>query len=140
MTTIRIGGLELRFLQDKHATAGRLDVFEMIVQPQARMPVAHYHESWDETICGLDGTLTMRISGQDRPVGPGDSVFIAKGVVHGFRNDSTRPARCLCILTPGVLGPEYFQEVAALAAAGAPDPQKMKAVMLRYGLVPAPNE
>lgn len=139
MTTIRIGGLELRFLQDRHATAGRLDVFEMIVQPQARMPVAHYHESWDETICGLDGTLTMRISGEDRAVGPGDSVFIAKGVVHGFRNDGDRPARCLCILTPGVLGPEYFQEVAALAAAGAPDPEKMKAVMLRYGLVPAPN-
>lgn len=139
MTTIRIGGLELRFLQDRHTTAGRLDVFEMIVQPQARMPVAHYHESWDETICGLDGTLTMRINGQDRPVGQGDSVFIAKGVVHGFRNDGDGPARCLCILTPGALGPEYFQEVAALAAAGAPDPEKMKAVMLRYGLVPAPN-
>lgn len=139
MTTIRIGGLELRFLQDRHTTAGRLDVFEMIVQPQARMPVAHYHESWDETICGLDGTLTMRINGQDRPVGPGDSVFIAKGVVHSFRNDGDGPARCLCILTPGALVPEYFQEVAALAAAGAPDPEKMKAVMLRYGLVPAPN-
>ena len=45
METIRIGGLEPRFLQTKDETAGSLDVFEMTVQPNARMPVAHYHES-----------------------------------------------------------------------------------------------
>ncbi len=51
--TIAIGGLALRFLQTKEGTAGSLDAFEMTVQPNARMPVAHYHESWDETIYGL---------------------------------------------------------------------------------------
>jgi hypothetical protein len=43
--TLGIGGLELRFLQTKEETAGSLDAFEMTVQPNARMPVAHYHES-----------------------------------------------------------------------------------------------
>jgi hypothetical protein len=38
-----------------------------------------------------------------------------------------------------VLGPGYFREVAALVAGGAPDPAKMKEVMLRHGLVPAPQ-
>jgi hypothetical protein len=52
--TISIGGLELRFLQTKEQTAGSLDAFEMTVQPNARMPVAHYHESWDETILRVD--------------------------------------------------------------------------------------
>ena len=37
--TIGIGGLELRFLQTKDETADSLDAFEMIVQPNARMPV-----------------------------------------------------------------------------------------------------
>jgi hypothetical protein len=50
LETIGIGGLELRFLKTKDETAGSLDAFEMTVQPNARMPVAHYHESWDETI------------------------------------------------------------------------------------------
>jgi hypothetical protein len=50
-----------------------------------------------------------------------------------------RAASCLCILTPGVLGPGYFREIAAVLAGGAPDPVKMKEIMLRHGLVPAPQ-
>ncbi|HJU31313.1 MAG TPA: hypothetical protein VJ740_07660 [Hyphomicrobiaceae bacterium] len=42
------------------------------------------------------------------------------------------------MLTPGVLGPAYFREIASLLAAGAPDPAKMKDTMLRHGLVPVP--
>jgi hypothetical protein len=39
----------------------------------------------------------------------------------------------------GVLGPGYFREIAPLLAGGAPDPAKMKTVMLREGLVPVPQ-
>src|SRR6476660_7964282 len=116
---ISIGGLELRFLQTKDETGGSLDVFEMTVQPNARMPIPHYHESWDETIYGLSRVTTWRVAGGDVAVGPGQSVFIKRGVVHGFRNDTHEPATCPCILSPGVLGPAYFREVAALLTGGA---------------------
>jgi quercetin dioxygenase-like cupin family protein len=135
--TIGIGGLELRFLQTKDETAGSLDAFEMIVQPNAGVPIAHYHESWDETIYGLMGVSTWRVDGQDIMLKPGQSIFIKRGIVHAFRNDTQEATTCLCILTPGVLGPGYFREIAALLAEGAPDPVKMKAIMLRHGLVPA---
>ena len=36
---IRLGSIEVRFLKSKHDTAGSLDMFEMICQPKARMPV-----------------------------------------------------------------------------------------------------
>ena len=137
--TIGIGGLELRFLQTKDETAGSLDAFEMMVQPNAGVPIAHYHESWDETIYGLMGVSTWRVDGQDIALEPGQSIFIKRGIVHAFRNDSQEATTCLCILTPGVLGPGYFREIAALLAEGAPDPVKMKAIMLRHGLVPAPQ-
>jgi quercetin dioxygenase-like cupin family protein len=135
---IRVGGLELRFLRSKEDTDGSLDMFEMTVQPNARMPVPHYHETWDETIYGLAGVTTWRIDGQDVGVGSGQTVFIKRGIVHGFRNDTQEPATCLCVLSPGVLGPAYFRELAALIASGAPDLAKMKEIMLRYGLVPVP--
>jgi quercetin dioxygenase-like cupin family protein len=135
---IRIGGLELRFLRSKEETGGSLDMFEMTVQPNARMPVPHYHETWDETIYGLAGTTTWRIDGHDVGVGPGQTVFIKRGVVHGFRNDTQEPALCLCVLSPGVLGPAFFREMAALITGGPPDLAKMKETMLRYGLVPVP--
>ena len=137
--TIRIGGLELRFLHTGESTGGSLDAFEMTAQPNARMPVPHYHESWDELVYGLAGTSIWRVDGQDIALAPGQSVFIRRGVVHGFRNDSQAPATCLCVLTPGVLGPGYFREMAAALGSGAPDPAKMKQIMLRHGLVPAPG-
>jgi quercetin dioxygenase-like cupin family protein len=136
---IRLGGLELRFLQSKEDTGGSLDMFEMTVQPNARMPVPHYHESWDETVWGLAGVTTWRVAGNDVMVAPGECLFIKRGVVHGFRNGTREPATCLCVLTPGVLGPAYFREMAALLADGAPDLIRMKETMLRHGLVPVPT-
>jgi len=137
--TIRIGGLEVRFLHSKETTRGGLDVFEMTVQPNARMPVPHYHESWDEVAYGLTGATTFHVAGQEHVLRPGQSVFIGRGIVHGFRNDTHETTTCLCILTPGVLGPAYFREMAALMSGGAPDLARMKETMLRYGLVPVPT-
>jgi quercetin dioxygenase-like cupin family protein len=137
--TINFAGLELRFLASKDDTQGSLDLFEMTVQPKARMPIPHYHKSWDETVFGLTGITTWRIDGRDVAVEPRGSAFIRRGVVHGFRNDGDAPATCLCILTPGILGIGYFREMQALLASGAPpDPVTMKETMLRHGLVPAP--
>jgi hypothetical protein len=38
---IAFSGLELRFLRSGEETGGRLDLFEMVVRPNARMPIAH---------------------------------------------------------------------------------------------------
>jgi hypothetical protein len=49
-------------------------------------------------------------------------------------------ATALAIITPGILGPEYFREVAAVVAAaagGPPDLAALGAAMLRHGLTPA---
>jgi hypothetical protein len=44
-------------------------------------------------------------------------------------------------VTPGILGPDYFRELAALvegAAGGPPDLAAIAEVMRRHGLTPAP--
>ena len=134
--TIDFGALQLKFLQSKDDTAGSLDMFEMTLQPNARMPIPHYHDRWDETIYGLSGISTWRIDGRDIDLAPGETVFIKRGVVHGFTNRTTEAASCLCTLSPGVLGPQYFRDMAGLLSAGTPDPAKMRETMLRYGLIP----
>src|SRR5216684_9032193 len=135
---IRVGSLELRFLCSKHDTGGGLDMLEMTCPPDGRMPVPHYHRDWDETIYGLSGVVTFTVDGKQVEIGPGDTIFIRRGVVHGFDNRSKAPARCLCVLTPGVLGPEFFREMGAeLAANTPPDPAKMRTIMERHGLIPA---
>jgi hypothetical protein len=37
--TINLGSLQLKFLQSKEDTAGSLDMFEMTLQPNARVPI-----------------------------------------------------------------------------------------------------
>jgi len=136
--TIDLGPLKLKFLQSKDATDGSIDMFEMTAQPNARMPIPHYHDRWDETVYGLAGRITFRVDGKDIDIGPGETVFIKRGIVHSFTNRTAEPATCLCTLSPGVLGPQFFKDIAKLQAAGTPDPAKMKETMLRYGLIPAP--
>ncbi len=134
--TIQIGPIVLRFLRSKHDTAGSLDMFEMDVVSEGRMPVPHYHRNWDETVYGLRGTLMFHVDGKPVTLDPGDTLFIPRGTVHGFENRSGTLATCLCVLTPGVLGPEYFREVSTVAAAGKPDSAVLREIMLRHGLVP----
>jgi quercetin dioxygenase-like cupin family protein len=135
---ISMGGLTLEFLESKETTGGSLDMFRFTAQPGARMPVPHYHESWDEAVYGLAGEMLFTVDGKDVPVRPGETLFIKRGIVHGFRNETSSPATCLSVLSPGVLGTAYFREVAGLLTQGAPDPARMKEVMLRYGLIPVP--
>ena len=137
--TIRVGTLELRFLRDKHETHGSLDMFEMTCPPDGRMPEAHYHRDWDETAYGLTGALTFTVDGTPIELGPGDTLFIPRGTVHRFDNRSGADATCLCILTPGVLGPDYFRELGAYLAKGKPDREVVREILLRHGLVPVPG-
>jgi hypothetical protein len=68
------------------------------------------------------------------------SATVSRCDVHAFMAGDAH-ASFLAIATPGVFGPDYFLEIAAVIAAaeGPPDPQAMAAVMLRHGLTPVPS-
>jgi quercetin dioxygenase-like cupin family protein len=135
---IRIGALELRFLVDESNSSGNVVMFEMAVPPHARVPAPHYHRDVDEVVYGLEGTLTMSLDGQKHALRKGDSLFIARGRVHGFENLAPETARSLAVLTPASIGRGYFEEVAAAVnVPGKPDLAQIKEIMLRHGLVPA---
>ena len=133
---IQIGPLVLDFLRSKDDTDGSLDLMRMRVPHEGQMPVPHYHRDWDETVYGLEGELVFTVEGKEHLVRPGDTLFIQRGQVHGFDNRSGADAVCLAALTPGVLGPTYFRELAALIAKGKPDEAVVREIMQRHGLVP----
>jgi quercetin dioxygenase-like cupin family protein len=115
-------------------------MFESTIPAGAKVPVPHYHKDYDETAYGLEGVITFTVEGKTVDLGAGDSYFIPRGTVHGFKNLQNTEGKVLAIVTPGLLGPDYFKEMAAIInAGGPPDVEKMKAVMLRHGLVAAPS-
>ena len=50
-------------------------MFEFDVAIQAKVPMAHSHDGYEETIYGLDGVLTFTMEGKRIEVGPGDVLW-----------------------------------------------------------------
>jgi quercetin dioxygenase-like cupin family protein len=138
---IRVGQMAIRFLVEGEQSAGSVAVFEFDVPADAQVAAAHSHDGYEETIYGLEGALTWTVGGTPTDVGPGEALCIPRGAVHRFDNTRDVDAKALAIVTPGILGPGYFREIAGVldaAAGGPPDLASIGEVMRRHGLTPAP--
>lgn len=138
---IRVGQLVIRFLLEGEASGGSVAVFEFDVPAGAKVPIAHSHDHYEETIYGLEGVLTWTVDGRQNDVGPGQVLCIRRGAVHRFDNTHDVNTKMLAIVSPGILSPNYFREMAAVvkaAAGGPPNPAALAEVMRRHGLTPAP--
>jgi quercetin dioxygenase-like cupin family protein len=129
-----IGSIAIRFVLEGDASGGSVAIFEFDIPPGATFPVPHRHDGYDETIYGLEGTMTWTVGGATTDVGPGDALFIPRGTPHRYRNTSDDTIRELAVVTPGVLGPAYFRELEAVVDSG--DRDAIEAVMRRHGVIP----
>src|SRR5689334_2039462 len=135
---IRVGQIGIKFLLEAADTHGSLAMFEFTVPVGAKVPLPHLHEHYDETIYGVEGVLTLTVDGKPVPIGSGESCFIPRGVMHGFNNLGQQDAKALAVVTPALIGPNFFLECAAIVnAGGPPDINKLKVVLAKHGLVVA---
>jgi len=137
---IHLGGIDVEFLVEAEDSGGAATVFECTVAGGAMVPPPHRHESFDETVYGLEGTVTFTVDGETRDLSAGESLCIRRGQVHQFVNPNDQDAKFLSVATPGVFGPDYFTEirdVLVAAAGGPPDTGALLDVMRRHGLTPA---
>jgi len=138
---IGVGAITVRFLVEGEESAGFVAVFEFDVPAGSKVAAAHSHDGYEETIYGLEGSLTWTVEGVASDIGEGQALCIPRGAVHHFDNTGDVDAKALAMVTPGILGPDYFREVAAVldsAAGGPPDFAALGEVMRRHGLTPAP--
>ena len=136
---ITIGALTVRPRVEPDQSDRSVAIHEFEVPADAGLPLAHSHDAYEETIYGLVGTVTFTIEGTPTDIGPGEAVCIPRGAVHSFANNGEVDATALAIITPGILGADYFREVAAIVAAAAGGPPDLTAigeVMRRHGLTP----
>ena len=124
---IRVGQIGIRFLLEAADTNSSVAMFEFTVPAGAKVPVPHYHKAYDETIYGVEGVVTFTVEGKPVDIGPGETCFIPRGAVHGFNNLKPSDAKALAVITPALLGPDFFKEAAAIVnAGGPPDVEKLK--------------
>ncbi len=133
-------GFLLKVVVPAEATGGQLSVCEQRHPVGYGSPV-HVHEREDQTLVVLEGAITAWSdpsgNATERTLGPGDSVFLPRGVPHAFRVDA-EDTRLLEINTPG--GFEKFHIDAGepadeerLPDPAPPDLDKLMRVAADYG-------
>ena len=139
---IQFGAMSVRFLVEAGESGGSVAMFEITIPADARVPAPHSHDGYEETVYGLAGTSTWKVDGEASELAPGDALCIPRGSVHAFHNHGNDDATALTVVTPGLLGPDFFREAGAiLATAGrsSPDFARLDEVMRRHGVTPVPR-
>lgn len=125
-------GTEYMIQITSEESSGSVGMFEGIV-PAGEGPPIHVHHNEDEVIHVLEGTYRFWLDGAVTTRGPGQSIFLPRGVPHSFQVIGPEQGRNLAVVTPG--GFEgFFVEVAADNLAIPADMPKIVAIAARYGL------
>jgi quercetin dioxygenase-like cupin family protein len=109
-------------------TDGRLLAMEAQYAPGGSPPPEHYHPTQQETFTGISGTVTARIGGVERTIGPGETVTIPARTNHAFWNPGIEPATIKWEVRPALRTERMFEE---LSNAGSTLQQAL--VVSRYG-------
>ncbi|HET8851837.1 MAG TPA: cupin domain-containing protein [Ktedonobacteraceae bacterium] len=128
-------------------TNGAFTLSEAFNPPTTGVP-PHIQHLEDETFIVLQGKYLFRVGDKVLQCGPGEVIYVPRGVPHAFENASTEPARMLILQAPGGIHEQYFAEawepIEDLATlppeAGPPDFEKIRAAAQRHGIemVPPP--
>jgi mannose-6-phosphate isomerase-like protein (cupin superfamily) len=70
----------------------------------------HRHDRHDLLVVILRGYGHMRIGAEERPVGEGSILYVPRGTVHAFRNQSPEPAVSYAVYVPPFDGKDRIEE------------------------------
>ena len=118
-------------------TDGTLSLGEALVRPGSEPPL-HVHAREDETFYVLEGQVVFQRGHERIDAGPGDCVFMPRGLQHGFAV-RTETARLLQVFTPAGLEGAFraLSEPAPAdelppAPTGPPDPAVIEAMTAEF--------
>jgi mannose-6-phosphate isomerase-like protein (cupin superfamily) len=93
------GGIIRELAASRNSSARKQSLAEATI-PVGETVIEHYHKITEEFYYILDGTGLMKIEGEEREVGPGDTVIIAPGQRHKITNNGQIPLVLLACCSP----------------------------------------
>jgi quercetin dioxygenase-like cupin family protein len=93
-------------------------LFTSRTAPGAGVP-PHRHDQEDETFFVLRGAYGFFRDGEQVVVGAGQSVFVPRGMAHGFQNVGEGEAELLIVTSPGQLHESFFADLGIALTPGA---------------------
>lgn len=116
-------GLDLFVRMPPATSDGTMTVIETINAPGFGPPRHRHHET--EVFRVLEGRYLYEVDGKPFHADVGDLVSVPGGAEHGFVNVTSRPARQLIIIVPGLDAVRFFTELAGVMKDGVPDQQAL---------------
>ena len=82
----------------------------------------------------LSGQFQVRVESGSWPVAEGDTVYVAKGTLHGFENSGESAGRLLTIHTPGGSHESFVEEISAANASAGLRTEESDQIAEKYGI------
>jgi mannose-6-phosphate isomerase-like protein (cupin superfamily) len=103
------------YLATGASTGGRFGLYRWEMGPEPAGAQSHYHRTFSESFFVLSGSVQLFDGTTWLDGAPGDFVYVPEGGLHGFRNESGRPASLLILFAPGAPREAYFEGLVELA-------------------------
>lgn len=113
-----ISGERFIFRTTADDSAGELLAFDLVVDPDGRVPGGHVHPVQQETFQVLRGTMRFRKGLRTVVARQGDTVVVPPGAFHRFANAGDEPAVVRVRVEPALRMEQLFETVVALAREG----------------------
>lgn len=128
---LRWAGMEFVIRASAESTGGAFSIIEEIDAVDAP---PHIHTAEAELFYVLEGQHIFTVGDREHEAGPGDLVYVPKGVRHAQRRVIPRTGRTLTMFSPpGMEG--FFRDLAAAEASGEVDDELVDRITTRYGAV-----
>ncbi len=113
-------------------TGGQLGV-SIVTQPPGMASPLHVHTREAEAWFILGGTMTYLADDKLVDLGPGDFIYLPRGVPHGYRTTGSTPVRFLALAVPGKLLDLYDEVGSPAAERRLPDGDAPAGEIARWG-------
>jgi len=137
-TVHKIGRMTMIFTTTAKHNEGGYSLCEAIEPPQSGAAL-HRHPTYDETFIICEGNYEFQLDKQMLKLGPGDTVFVPRGIPHSFLSVGPRVGRQLIISSPGGIFDAFIAEVAtSMVDSGLPacpgEATDFRAIAAKYGM------
>jgi mannose-6-phosphate isomerase-like protein (cupin superfamily) len=111
-------GTVARFVATGSSTQGDFGLYRWEMPANTGGATGHFHRTFSESFYVLDGSPSFFDGESWTEASPGFFLYVPRGGIHGFRNDSRAPAAFLILFSPGIAREGYFEALAEIGNTG----------------------
>jgi mannose-6-phosphate isomerase-like protein (cupin superfamily) len=123
---------KIHYLATGSSTDGRFGLYKWEMESGSPGPIPHFHKTFSESFFILSGMVQLFNGDQWVEATAGDYLYVPEGGIHGFRNNSGKPATMLILFAPGAPREPYFEALAEIAAGRQFSDEEWAGICIRH--------